>query len=453
MKKKLSLSIALLVSIFQVFSVYAVTIPETAKQEAMALEIEALGAILIDATTGDILYQKNIDERLYPASITKLMTVLLALEYGKLDEVMTFSYEATHSIPYNSSHISVDTNEQLTIEQGLYAIMLQSANEVSNGVGEHISGSMDAFAVKMTERAKEIGCTSTNFVNAHGLHSDDHYTTARDMTLIAQELLKHKFFIELMGVTYYEIPPTNVQPETRNLYNQNQLIRQSSIFYYENSLGGKTGFTDESGNTLVSFAKQGETTLISVVLKSTGYGNSYKDTAKLFDYGFNNFETKTIAKKGDSPAHITVIETQTRKTLTLGPVTISYPSDIVVTVPKNTPISSIVPTYNLQETYEAPIRQGELVTNVSFKLDNDIIATCNLVADSTLLPTTSPENNAPKNAPISPIVVFFLLFVAISIIIGVRIVVSKIEYENRRKRRRQRLQKLRDNPININKKL
>ena len=452
MKKKLSLNIALFMSIFQIFNVYAAIIPETVKQEALQLEIEAQGAILIDATTGDILYQKNIDEKLPPASITKLMTILLVLEYGKLDEIVTFSYDATHSITYNSSHIGIDTNEQLTLEQSLYAIMLQSANEVSNGVGEHISGSMDAFAIKMTERAKELGCSSTNFTNSHGLHSDTHYTTARDMALIATELLKFNFFIELMGTTYYEIPPTNIQAETRNLYGQNQLIKESSIFYYEDCLGGKTGFTNEAGNTLVSFAKRNETTLISVVLKSTGYG-LYTDTAKLFDYGFNNFETKIIARKGDSPTYITVIETQKKKTTVLGTVNLSYSDDIVATVPKGTLTSLIVPTYNIQENHEAPIRQGETITSVSFKLGDDIIAACNLVADKTLLPTSSPEANAPKNAPISPIIVFSLLFIAISIIVGVRIVVSKVEYEKRRKRRRQRLQKLKDPQNYINDKL
>ena len=253
--KKCSI-LCLLLILLQTIPVFGSNLMNTASDAASALTLDAQSAILIDASTGTVLYEKDSDAKHYPASITKLMTVLLALEYGNLDETIIFSHDAVFSIEPGSSHIAIDEGEQITMRQALYGIMLQSANEVSNGVAEHIDGSMEAFAQHMTTRAKELGCTGTNFTNANGLHDDNHYTTAHDMALIAKELLKFDFFRELMATLYYEIPPTNKQPETRYLYAQNQLIKDSSIFYYEYCEGGKTGYTTQAGNTLVAYAKK-----------------------------------------------------------------------------------------------------------------------------------------------------------------------------------------------------
>lgn len=446
MKNKISLTIALILSLLQIFNVYGVTISDSAKQQATAIELDAKSAILIDATTGDILYQKNIDEHQFPASITKLMTVLLALENGNLNDTLTFSHDAVFSIEFGSSHIAVDEGEELTLEQCLYAIMLQSANEVSNGVAEYVAGSMDNFAAMMTQRAQELGCNETNFVNANGLHDENHYTTARDMSLIAKELLKFDIFPELMATLKYDILPTNIQPEIRHLYAQNQLIKESSIFYYDKALGGKTGFTDEAGNTLVSYAKDGETTLISVVLSSSGYG-LYTDSVSLFNYGFENFETKIIASKDQSPVSIMVTETQKKQTLNLGLLNLVYPNDIVVTLPKGTDLSTIEPTYNISENYEAPVKEGTVITEVDFMLDGNVVATSDLVAGKTILSSTgtdSPNTADSNKAPISPILVFSLLFIAAGGLIVARLVISKLEYEKRKKRRMQRLKKLRE---------
>ena len=187
---------------------------ETQANEATAndtLSLAAETAVLIDAASGEILYDKDADKKMYPASITKLMTILLALENGKLTDEITFSHDAVYNIEPGSAHIAILEGETLTLEQVLRAIILRSANEASNGVAEYVDGSVEAFAKHMTERAKELGCTNTNFVNANGLFDENHYTTAHDMALIARELLKHEEYRSMMSETDYEIPPTNLQ--------------------------------------------------------------------------------------------------------------------------------------------------------------------------------------------------------------------------------------------------
>lgn len=439
MKKKLSIFLIAVITLSNSLTAKALSIPQPAKEEAASITLEAQSAILMDAATGEILYEKNIHEKHYPASITKLMTVLLALEHGGFDQTITFSHDAVFSIERNSSHIAIDAGEEITMEQALYAIMLQSANEVSNGVGEHISGSMELFAEKMTARAKELGCEGTNFVNANGLHNENHYTTAYDMALIGKEVLKYDFFKTLMSTTYYEIPPTNKQPEIRYLYGQNQLIKPSSIFYYEKCEGGKTGFTNEAGNTLVSFANEGETQLVAVVLKSTGYG-AYTDTKALFDYGFNNFETKKIASKGYSPIDAQVLQTDKRKTVNLGTINAVYDDDIIVTLQKNTNLSLIKPDFTVKESYESPIRKGELLSDVKFTLNNSIIATGKLVSDTTILSPAKTEKDK-EIKPINILLVSSILLSSLFIITIIRFVINKINYEKRRKRRKLRMQK------------
>ena len=227
------------------------------------LSLTAESAILMDATTGKILYEKNSRTKQYPASITKLMTILLALEHGSLEDEITFSHDAVFSIEPGSAHIAIQEGEILTLEQVLYGIMLRSANECANAAAEYVDGSLEKFAEHMTARAKELGCENTNFVNANGLFDENHYTTAYDMALIAQELLKNETYRSMMSNTYYVIPPTNKQPEERPLHGQHQMLNESSLYYYEYAEGGKTGYTVEAQNTLVTYAKQGDTELIA----------------------------------------------------------------------------------------------------------------------------------------------------------------------------------------------
>lgn len=268
--------------------------------------VVAEAAIVMEASTGMVLYSKNINEKHYPASITKIMTALLALENSSLNETVTFSHDAVFGITPGSAHISADVGEQLTMEQCLYALMLKSANEVANAMGEHVAGSIDKFAKMMTDKAKSLGCENTNFTNPHGLHNDKHYTTAYDMALITRAAMKNQTFRTIAGTKRYVLPPTNKQPETRYLTNKHQMIYPNDYpqYEYQYTLAGKTGYTDKAGNTLVTVAKKDGLELICVVLKSKpSYceKNQYTDTISLFDYCFANFSVYNLDEENTSP--------------------------------------------------------------------------------------------------------------------------------------------------------
>ena len=329
---------------------------ETDTEDVLHLSAET--AVLIDAASGEILFDKNANQKMYPASITKLMTILLALEKGKLTDEITFSHDAVYSIEKGSAHIAIMEGETLTLEQVLRAIILRSANEASNGVAEYVDGSIEAFAKHMTKRAKELGCTGTNFTNANGLFDENHYTTAHDMALIAKELLQNEQYRSMMSETAYEIPPTNLQSETRYLHGQHQMLNSNSIYYYKDAIGGKTGYTVEAGNTLVTYAKRDGLTLIAVVMKCNG-AEHYVDTAALFDYGFSQYESVKIAAIGDYTSTVPVSEKYNKKSIDLGTVTIAPKEDVYYTLPKGTGVSAVTVQAEIPEGIEGAVKQGQ----------------------------------------------------------------------------------------------
>ena len=249
--------------------------------------VYADSAILMDANTGAVLYSKRIHKKQYPASITKIMTTLLALENLSPTDTVTFSHDAVFNIERGSSHIGIDEGEELTVEQCLYGIMLASANEVSNAIAEQVAGDNDSFANMMNEKATELGCVNTHFTNPHGLHDKEHYTTAYDMALIAKEAYQNEEYKKIIATDHIIIPPTNIQTEERYIQNHHKMFRQTK-FHYEGCTGGKTGYTTDAKNTLVTYAKRGDLELICVVLR-TNAQNVYVDTQKILDYGFHNY--------------------------------------------------------------------------------------------------------------------------------------------------------------------
>lgn len=254
--------------------------------------VDADSAVLMDAETGAILYAKHMDEQKYPASITKIMTVLLGLEHGNLKDVVKFSEYAVYSIEFGSAHLGLTEGEELTLEQCLYGIMLASANEISNAVAEYVAGDVETFAKMMNEKAESLGCKNTHFVNPNGLHDDDHYVCARDMALITQEALKYDKFREIINTDEYHYPPTNLVKEDRYFVNHHQMLMEES---YDGIIGGKTGFTDQAFNTLVTCAERDGMTLIAVVLHAPGIDSEYGDTRTILDYGFDNFEQVEVS--------------------------------------------------------------------------------------------------------------------------------------------------------------
>lgn len=273
-----------------------VLIPESIHAEGSpSPDISAEAGILMDAKTGQILYEKNMDEPLFPASITKILTILVALENGNTEDVITMSNNAVFSIPRDSAHIALDEGEEINFKDALYGAMLSSANEACNGIAEHVSGSTQEFASLMNKRAQEAGAKNSNFVNPNGLHNQNHVTTAYDMAIITKAALNNSEFREIFGSSKHEIPPTNKQSESRYLWCTHKMLKETNLFY-EKATGGKTGYTEEALNTLVTVAESNGRELIVVMLKNKSGNSNYKDTWNLFEYGFTRFDETTINK-------------------------------------------------------------------------------------------------------------------------------------------------------------
>lgn len=253
-----------------------------------APEISDETGILMEASTGQILFDKGMDEIRYPASTTKIMTALLILEnVSDLNTKVTFTDIILPDLAPGNSSINAQVGEELTVEQCVYAILLPSANEVCTQMAVNIAGSVDGFTAMMNKRAAELGCKNTHFTNANGLPDPNHYTTAHDLALILAEAVKNEAFCKIAGAASYTIPPTNKTSAPRELINHNSLLTDGK-FHYEGAIAGKTGHTEAARNTLVTAAKREDMTLVCVVLRSEG-DERFVDTASLFDYGFNNF--------------------------------------------------------------------------------------------------------------------------------------------------------------------
>jgi D-alanyl-D-alanine carboxypeptidase len=257
-----------------------------------APEVNAGAAVLMDVETGAVLYSKNADEQLYPASITKVMTALVTLEHCQLDEVMTYSSEAVNGIEVGSSTAYIPVGAQLTVEESLYAMMLASANEAASALAEYVSGSVSAFAEEMNETAQALGCSGTHFTNANGLPDDDHYTTAHDMALILQEALRYPEFREIAGAKSYVIADRDSLYQEIELWNHFKMIFPTHERYYEYAEGGKTGYTTKANSTLVSYAKKDDVELLCIILNDTGSGSHYQDTRTLYEWGFAQVEQR-----------------------------------------------------------------------------------------------------------------------------------------------------------------
>lgn len=252
-------------------------------------------AIVMEAKTGAILYEKNIHEKLYPASITKILTSLIAIENNSLSETVTFSKDSVYKI--EGTHIARDVGEQMTLEETLYAVLLGSANECAYATAEHVGKNYDNFVKMMNKRAKEIGCKDSNFCNPHGLPNENHVTSAYDMAMISKEAIQNETFRLIVGTSRYTIPPTNKHTMETPLVNHHAMLNyyKTGKYLYDSCIGGKTGFTDAAMNTLVTYAEKDGMTLICVVLKA-GNGIQYQDTISLFNYCFDNFQLLSLSK-------------------------------------------------------------------------------------------------------------------------------------------------------------
>lgn len=258
-----------------------------------ASDISSTAAIVMETSTNTVLYSKNADQALYPASAVKVMTCLMALENSSLDDQVTMTATGVSGVTDGGANISAQLDEVFTMEQCLYAIMVASANDIALQVAEHISGSVEDFVAAMNTRAQELGCTNTVFTNPTGLPDENQHTTAHDMALIMEAAMANDTFRTIAQTTSYTIPATNVSGGDRALTNNFTMINSSSDSYYEPCIGGKEGYTEASGSTLVCEASKNNMKLVCVVLNGAS-GVTDDEAIALLNYGFDNFTPLTL---------------------------------------------------------------------------------------------------------------------------------------------------------------
>lgn len=256
-------------------------------------EITSTAAVIMEDSTQTMLYSKNMDQILYPGAAVKVMTTLLALENSQLTDQVTMTATGVSGVTDGGANISAQLDEVFTVEQCLYAIMLSSANDIALQVAEHIGGSVENFVQMMNDRAAQLGCTNTVFTNPTGLPDENQHTTAHDMALIMKSAIDNESFRTIAGTASYTIPATNVSGGDRVLTNNFSMMSASNAAYYQNCLGGREGYTEASGSTLVCAAEKNGITLIAVVLQGAS-GVTSTEAASLLNYGFDNFQMLSL---------------------------------------------------------------------------------------------------------------------------------------------------------------
>lgn len=333
-------------------------------------------AIVMEISTGSILYRKNIHKKHYPASITKIMTALLALENSSLSDTVTFSNDAVYGIEAGSSTIYSDVGEKMSMEQCLYAIMLESANEVCLAIGEHVSGNVKSFVKLMNDKVSELGLKNTHFNNPNGLPDTKHYTTAYDMAVIARAAIQNSTFRKISGTRYYTCAKTNTHKQPRVWLNHHQMINgyQHPQYEYKYCIGGKTGYTNVARNTLVTFAEKNGMQLLSVIMYANGpkqgEPNEYTDTTSLLNFGFGNYKKYSInEEKNEINASLFNTYNKFFNTET-SPIHLSNESAVVL--PKGVKLSSVKQkvTYNKGIT----IKDGKNIIGKVIYSYNDKVA-------------------------------------------------------------------------------
>ena len=384
--------------------------------------------ILMEESTGTILYEKNSDEAHYPASITKIMTTLLALENGNLSDMVTFSDDAINNT--EGSGIARDYGEQMTLEQCLYGVMLESANECAYAVAEHVGGTVENFVDMMNAKAKELGCTNTHFANPHGLQDENHYTTAHDMALIAQAAYQNETFRIIIGTKMYTIPPTNKHAEETVLRNHHDMLctyhNANRKYLYPYCVGGKTGYTATANSTLVTYAEKDGMTLICVVM-NTQSPNQFIDTVNLFDYAFDNFQVLNVSENDtDYSAEATVDNGNLNN---IAPF-VELDKDAVIVLPKTAEFSDTSSSVEYNDS-DPEIAGSITYTYAGRNVGKADIKTTGVVVEGYAFDNESTEEEEQEvvsTVQVRPIVVV-LLIVAV-ILLGVLLFFLKRFYDN-----------------------
>lgn len=358
--------------------------------------IKAKAAALVDLDAGALLIGQNIDELVYPASLTKIMTCMIALERGNLDDILTVTQTSLQDLVIGGSTAGLKAGEQLTLRELLYCVMISSANEACNVVAEYISGSVAGFVALMNDYAAKLGMSSTHFVNTHGLHEEAHYTTVRDLIILARWAWEHEQFREFASVTVHTVPATNLSEE-RELHTTNFLISGLTVgrYYYDKAVGVKTGYTSKAGGCLISTAQDGDTHFMSILCGCDIITNEdesttderFTETKRLFEYGFSHYSYVQVLSDTTMVGMPEVLYAEGR-----GNVVVRSKENISVLLPDDCELSEIEMqvSYLSDQPLEAPLEAGQVVGTVTAIYRGTAIASCDLVT------LTSVERSTPK---------------------------------------------------------
>lgn len=417
--------------------------------------IQSEAAIVMEASTGSILYNKSAYDAYYPASTTKLMTSLLAIEQCPLSDVITCSKASVESIGWDSSRIGLVAGESINMENALYAILLASANEVSYAVAEHIGGTVDSFVSMMNQRAKELGCVNTNFVNPHGLDNEAHYSCPYDLALIARKAIEYTTFRRISGSYNHQIPETN-KNDARWISNTHPFIKKNTV--YDGVFAGKTGSTSKAGNCLVTCAEQDGMTLICVVMKAPNSATVQSDTKILLDYAFDNFSLTPLAASNASGSNAFPILFEEEEALisdVFSPLSVSDTSLVLPTKASYkdlTKVCSLIPT-------EAFSKGDNIIGQVSYYFADNYVGSAEIIyhseEDVIVIPSPTPALDSaetgtdisalPDNASTSvdvsdsdndmrPLIIGIIVGLIV-LVVGFYLVLVELPHQKDRKRR------------------
>jgi len=332
-------------------------------------EITAPNLLLAETNSERIIYERNADQKIYPASLTKFMTAILVVENCELDEIVTVSENAVFSVPSGYVNANLQVGEELTVEDLLYAMLIPSANDAANALAEHVGGSIESFSTMMNTRAKELGCTKSNFTNPSGLYQEEHYSTTRDLYLISKEAITKPIIKKIISTTRYTLPETNKYTDTnlkRIFITTNYMIRESLNEYYCNyCIGGKTGYTTEAKNCVIEYAQKDGIELIVIVMGENAFvkGQKFLDAKIMFEYVFQNYENKKIAIKNEKYETIK-INNATKETKNLE-VVYKDNINILKKINDNKEIEKNIEYTNIK----APINKGDIVGKITYEYD------------------------------------------------------------------------------------
>ncbi len=374
MKKKIVIILLLLIMILSPISVYADEIDtnENKVYSVVAtnanedIEVNAKSAIIVERNTGKIIFEKDAYEQNYPASVTKILTAILTIENCNLDDTATVSKSAISHIPSGYVIAPLYVGEQIKIRDLLYALMLKSANDAAYVLAEHVGGSVEGFSEMMNNKAKELGCKNTHFVNPNGIHNNNHYTTAYDMYLISNYAMKNETFSKIVSTYQYTLSATNKNPsKNRVMKNTNNFVNPNSSYYNKNVKGIKTGTTIQAGNCLITDSEENGLDFITVVLCAPTSDGKFFETQKMIKYAYNNYTLTKLHKKGDIIQNIEV-QKATKETKELNLI---ISDDITVMNNIKIKVNEIEPEILLNEKIVAPIEKGQELGTIKYSVD------------------------------------------------------------------------------------